>query len=216
MNNILKDFLETEVFKKLEEINDVICVLIGGSIAFGIVDERTDYDIIIYTKGKPNNLNNYYDRHYMIHNNGSKLHWYIQGDEILQVPKHGLWWVMAMHSHQQNQVWIKNQEEYQKTKEKNWERLLQSFKLEIETENSLLYKFKDVEKITENFYSKDIYRWLTCWYWIKHGSLTEKQITWLKTLKRIRWIESFGQKFTKELQDTLIELKEAIAYLEKL
>jgi hypothetical protein len=48
------------------------------------------------------------------------------------------------------------------------------------------------------------------WYLIRDGQITEEQKQWLKELKRIRW-QSVD---TKKLQTTLIELQEALEFLE--
>ena len=48
--NKLKDFIQTDVFKDYAAKNDIIHVMLVGSRAFGVVDERSDYDISIYCK----------------------------------------------------------------------------------------------------------------------------------------------------------------------
>ena len=48
--NKLKDFIQTDVFKDYAAKNDIIYVMLAGSRAFGIVDDKSDYDMTIYSR----------------------------------------------------------------------------------------------------------------------------------------------------------------------
>lgn len=216
MNNILKDFLQTEVFQKIQDVNDIIDVMIGGSNAFGIVDERTDYDIIIHVNGKVNNLDGYYEKHSLVHKTGANLHWYLQNEEVFQTPKAGLFWSMAIYSHKEDQVYIQNEYEYHKKIQNKKERLIKSFRFELEQPDNILTKITEANEIKQEFFSKDLYRYLAAWYWIKNKEITESQVKWLNKLKRIRWLEDFEEQHRNELKETLKELQEAVLFFKKM
>ena len=50
MNKMLKEFMETDVYKSYAAKNDLIFTMLVGSQSFDIVDERSDYDMMIFAK----------------------------------------------------------------------------------------------------------------------------------------------------------------------
>lgn len=215
MNKILKDFLETDIFDQYKKNNEVIFVMLVGSRAFGLIDERSDFDFLIFVKENNAEFHNYYLEHFLIHEEGHRVHWYCFSEDVINSSYYGYFWAMSMYSHPEENVFIIDEKEYQKYYKEKEKILLETYKREVLNPDHYLRHFRNIEIIPEEIYSKHLYRYLTGWYWIKYKTLTEEQKSWLKILKRIRWIENFNNLYKKELQETLLEIQESIKYFDQ-
>ena len=188
--------------------------MLVGSRAFGLVDEKSDFDFLIFVKEKNVEFHNYYLQHYLMHEDGYRAHWYCFSEEVISSPYYGYFWALSMYSHPEENVFIVNKEEYKKYYKQKEKILLDTYEKEVLMPGHFIRDFKNIEIIPKEMYSKHIYRYLLGWYWIKHKTLTEEQKSWLKILKRIRWIENFDILYKKELKETLLEIQESIEYFE--
>ena len=74
MDMVLIDFLNSPFYKNLFLNKDIIGIYVGGSRLTNVIDEKSDYDLVILTNGgKYENVN----KHAFIKWCDSiKLHWY--------------------------------------------------------------------------------------------------------------------------------------------
>lgn len=216
MNKILEDFLETDVYKNYELEHKIYFVMLVGSTAFGLRDERSDYDVLIFVNNQDSYLKDYYKSHYLIHKDGARLHWFVSDETIINFPYYRYVWSMAIYLHNKENVFVINKEKYEEFYDKKEELLLNSFKDEILDNTSYIKSLENKKEIEKASYSKHLYRYLAGWYLIKYKEFTEKQLNWLKILKRMRWIEDFDKLYKEELQETLLEIQESIRYFNKI
>jgi predicted nucleotidyltransferase len=73
MKEFISAFKNTSYYQRLLDSSEVLCIHLGGSMATGITDERSDYDLIIVTLD-----GDYIDAskwEYLMYK-GKKVHWY--------------------------------------------------------------------------------------------------------------------------------------------
>ena len=202
--------METDVYKSYAAKNDLIFTMLVGSQSFDIVDERSDYDMMIFAKQIDKNWHQQHQRLYLLHDDGSRVHWYADDWETIQRPRDFFFFAMSLFNHQPEHVYVKNKTEYNKLINQKREILIDAYTREVENPESPINRYRDIDEIGPQQYSKDIYRYLLGWYFIKYGTVTEEQKEWLNELKRIRWNPVDPLK----LKETLSELQEAINFLE--
>lgn len=79
-SEFIEAFKNTPYYQKLFESREVLAIYVMGSRSVGIIDERSDYDLVIITlDGEYLDASDY---RYLVYN-GKKVHWYYFPIEIL-------------------------------------------------------------------------------------------------------------------------------------
>lgn len=220
MNNkdIFEDFLETEVYEKIKKSYNIIFTSMVGSRRYGIEDEFSDFDILIFVDDSKVEGGYYYNRHYLKHKDGIRCHWYIK-----DIKAHWFdfyFYNMFLYSDiliGENPVKkIENQKKYDKFRglieghEKDF--LEMSIYQNITKSNYFKIPIKEGE-INEENATKHFYRIIMIWE-IYNERFDELDKDFITKLKRIRWLDKEYKK-TEEYQklkdkayDLIVEINE--------
>lgn len=215
MYQILKDFTKTNLFKEYQKHYNLICILISGSRSYGTEDEDSDYDITMFSKDKKDSFHNKYLHNYFLYKNEIEGQWALESIESLEKESIRVVLSVVLYSHTEDQVIVFDKEEYQKYKNNSYKILVDSYKKDINNKNTILNIIKNLNKPEIKYFSKRYYVYLIAWYLIKNKKLTEDQISLLKILKKIEYIENFEQKYKNELEKSFMDLKESINYFKE-
>ena len=87
MDNIMHEFMTSSFYKELFNEKEIIMIYIGGSRSTDILDNNSDYDIVILTYDNDyHNVNKYA---YILYKNNIKIHWYYDPiNELFNIINH--------------------------------------------------------------------------------------------------------------------------------
>ena len=73
MNTLMNDFKESEYYQRIFKNHNVVLLYISGSRLYGIIDERSDYDLVaIVDEDNPEMCPN----EFIMYEDSIKIHWY--------------------------------------------------------------------------------------------------------------------------------------------
>ena len=79
---VLKDLLASDILKFICNNQKVLAIALVGSRSIGVVDQRSDYDLLVITDDIDISINNKLDC-YIVYNNEIGIHWYQYSKNLL-------------------------------------------------------------------------------------------------------------------------------------
>lgn len=210
MQEFIEAFRQTSYYRQIIEREGIVAVLIGGSRALGLADERSDYDLTVITMG-----GEYEDvsKKYYLTWRGVKVHWYIIPiHELTKWSKYDLLrycGINALRCYRPELVI------YENPKYADVLQAIYDHRDEISNigiyhfyyhEKSHIDRILDAGEILECHYSKRIYHLCFSSYLIT-GDEIDKDF--LRSIKRIRW-QPVSEEYKRLAVERLRKLKECI------
>ena len=189
MNTLMNEFKESEYYQRIFKNHKIVLLYISGSRLYGIIDERSDYDLIaIVDEDIPETRPN----EFIMYEDSIKIHWYyrsLKTFKYLSVNGTNLNIVGGIQFRNLNSDTILYQNE-------EYESQINELLSEKETisNNSCKALYNRLSKlvddiisdnaIVEKNYTKMIYHLCVASYYLNGDEL---DISFLKRIKRIRW-----------------------------
>ena len=213
--DFINDLLNSKFFSNNIIFNyDVVCVFLAGSRSMNIIDERSDYDLVVITKDKPEQEEGIFRLSYkdiavhwyyrsleqIIHSISSQDTFlsYISGINLFNIEKNIIW-INPIHKTKVN--FILN----------NKEKLVYNSCWDFIFANPVFWDTIKHNEIPRHCYNKYVYHLCNCYY-ILFNKDFEKEF--LIKIKRLRWTNNAKEVLKDELQKAYILIKELYNYQE--
>lgn len=210
MQEFIEAFRQTSYYRSIIERDGIVAVVMGGSRALGLADERSDYDIcVITTSGE---LDDVMQKHYLTWR-GVKVHLYINPiPKLFELSELGYFRLVGNNNMQfmssENMI-------YENPKYADTLQTLYDHRNEISDISSYHFYYLekqyiddilDANNISEHHHSKKLYHLCVSSYLIT-GDEMDKDF--LLSIKRIRW-QPVPEEYKRLAIERLRKLKECI------
>lgn len=189
MKEFIDAFKDTSYYKNLFKDNRVIAIYILGSRSVDITDDRSDYDLVVFTDDGTYTDASQFE--YLKYKN-KKVHWYFNPIQNLFYPmfSNSMRYLCALQLKNINKdVVIYENPEYSKLLQKLHEIKDELSKLAayslFNAKKDFIDKILAQNQITESFYSKFIYHLCCASYYLTGEELNKD---FLRSIKRIKWL----------------------------
>lgn len=188
MTTFITEFVNTSYYKQLIASEDTVAVIIGGSQAPGIVDEHSDYDLIVLTRS-----GSWVDvsRKYYLTYKDMKVHWYLVPlDRLTVFEEQGLLRLSGLNSlrNLRSELFIYTNPVYDQQVNLLYLHINEIADAGVywlvKTNYDFIHDIVQSGKILEHNYSKRIYHLCLASYQIYREPFDVK---FLLSIKRIRW-----------------------------
>lgn len=209
MNSFIAEFVNTSYYKQLIARNDVVAVLISGSQALNIVDEHSDYDLVVLTtSGFWEDVS----KKYYLTYKGIKVHWYrVPLDRLTIFEEQGLLRLSGLNSLRslRPELFIYTNPVYEQQIKLLYLHINEIADAGVywlvKTNYEFIQDILQTGKILEHNYSKRIYHLCVASYQIYREPLDVK---FLLSIKRIKW-QPVSDKYK---QHAVIRLQKLMDY----
>lgn len=189
MNTLMNDFKESEYYQRIFKNHNVVLLYVSGSRLYGVIDERSDYDLVaIVDEDNPEMCPN----EFIMYEDSIKIHWYYTSlksfrDSSINGRNFEITGGIQFRNINKDFILYQNKEY-----ESEINKLLSEKNLiSKNSSKALYYRYEKLvneilskNKIEEENYTKMIYHLCMASYYLNSDS---PDIEFLKRIKRIRW-----------------------------